>query len=370
MFQKGLKNVVAAETAISLVDGEQGRLIYRGYAAKELALNFSFEEIAYLIWYGYLPGDHEKQRISELLKNNRALPSHVSECIQLLPCNMEMMSQIRTAISALGTEEFGWKPTVEQAIRLTAAIPTITAMIYRKINGEEMIEPNMEFSHVENYLYMLTGKRPSPSHTKALEAYMILTMEHGMNASTFAARVVASTESDMVSAVTGAIGAMKGPLHGGAPTGVIDMLNGITKKEEAETWIRQKLEKKEYLMGFGHRVYRTRDPRAEALSEITKRIGADDPWLELASYVETLAVQLLDEYKPGRRLNTNVEFYAAAVMRAVNMAPSLFTPTFTVSRMVGWTAHTIEQSMDNTIFRPEAKYVGKQPTENEGSLKA
>jgi citrate synthase len=211
---------------------------------------------------------------------------------------------------------------------------------------------------------MLTGKRHSSALIRALEGYMILTMEHGMNASTFTSRVVSSTESDMVSAVTGAIGAMKGPLHGGAPTGVIDMLNEISNKEVAEIWIRQKLERKENLMGFGHRVYRTRDPRAEALSEITKQIGADDEWLELAYYVEKLAVQLLEEYKPGRRINTNVEFYAAAVMKAIDMSPSLFTPTFTVSRMVGWTAHVIEQSLNNTIFRPEAKYIGKQSVEH------
>ncbi|CRK82986.1 citrate synthase I [Neobacillus massiliamazoniensis] len=363
MISKGLKNVVAAETAISLVDGEKGRLIYRGYNAKELALQYSFEEIAYLIWYGFLPNDHEKQMISESLKNNRELPSYVYQLIQTLPCDMEIMSQIRTVVSALGTKEFGWKPTVEQAIRLTAVIPVITAAIYRKVNGEKIILPNRELGHVENYLYMLTGKRHSFALIRALEGYMILTMEHGMNASTFTSRVVSSTESDMVSAVTGAIGAMKGPLHGGAPTGVIDMLNEISNKEDAEIWIRQKLERKENLMGFGHRVYRTRDPRAEALSEITKQIGADDEWLELAYYVEKLAVQLLEEYKPGRRINTNVEFYAAAVMKAIDMSPSLFTPTFTVSRMVGWTAHVIEQSLDNTIFRPEAKYIGKQTVE-------
>ncbi len=211
---------------------------------------------------------------------------------------------------------------------------------------------------------MLTGELPSFTHVKALEAYMILTMEHGMNASTFTSRVVSSTESDMVSAVTGAIGAMKGPLHGGAPTGVIDMLNEIKEKENAERWIRRKLEKKEYLMGFGHRVYKTRDPRAEVLSTICQRIGQDDAWLNLAGYVEKMAILLLNEYKPGRKLYTNVEFYAAAVMKALNMSPDLFTPTFTVSRMVGWAAHVIEQSLDNTIFRPEAKYIGNRPVEN------
>lgn len=360
MIQRGLKNVVAAETSISLVDGENGQLIYRGYNAKELALNYSFEEITYLLWYGRLPNEKEEQDFSTLLKNYRNFPAYMYQVINALPNDMDMMSQIRTAVSALGTKEFSWKPTIEQAIRLTAVIPTITAMIYRRVNGKGMILPNKQLDHVANYLYMLTGNFPSFAHTKALEAYMILTMEHGMNASTFASRVVSSTESDMVSAVTGAIGAMKGPLHGGAPTGVIDMLNEIKEKENAEAWIRQKLERKEHLMGFGHRVYKTRDPRAEALSAITKHIGKNDAWLDLASFVEELAVQLLSEYKPGRKLYTNVEFYAAAVMRAIDMSPSLFTPTFTVSRMVGWTAHIIEQSLDNTIFRPEAKYVGNQ----------
>ncbi|MDQ6600683.1 citrate synthase/methylcitrate synthase [Bacillus salipaludis] len=361
MLQRGLKNVVAAETSISLVDGENGQLIYKGYDVKELVLNYSFEEITYLLWYGYLPNKEEQHQFSVLLKNNRSLPSYVYQVIEALPNDMDMMSQIRTAVSAFGGKEFTWKPNIEQAIRLTAAIPSITAMIYRKINGEETVPPHLELNHVENYLYMLTGKVPSIKHAKALEAYMILTMEHGMNASTFTARVVSSTESDMVSAVTGAIGAMKGPLHGGAPTGVIDMLNEIKEKENTERWIRRKLENKEYLMGFGHRVYKTRDPRAEVLSTICQRIGQDDPWLHLAGYVEKIAIQLLEEYKPGRKLYTNVEFYAAAVMKAIDMPPELFTPTFTVSRMVGWTAHVIEQSIDNTIFRPEAKYIGNQP---------
>lgn len=364
MLQRGLKNVVAAETSISLVDGENGKLIYRGFDVKELVLNYSFEEITYLLWHGCLPNNEEHDQISVLLRNNRGLPPYVYQVIEALPNEMDMMSQIRTAVSALGVKEFKDKPNIEQAIRLTAAIPTITAMIYRKINGKEIVQPKMELNHVRNYLYMLTGKIPSSIHAKALEAYMILTMEHGMNASTFASRVVSSTESDMVSAVTGAIGAMKGPLHGGAPTGVIDMLNEIKEKENAERWIRQKLEKKEYLMGFGHRVYKTRDPRAEVLSTICQRIGQGDAWLNLAGYVEKMAISLLNEYKPGRKLYTNVEFYAAAVMKAMGMSPDLFTPSFTVSRMVGWTAHIIEQSLDNTIYRPEAKYVGNQLVEN------
>ncbi|MFD3448743.1 citrate synthase [Microbacteriaceae bacterium 4G12] len=357
-MQKGLKGVVAAETAISFIDGNKGILIYRGYAAKDLALQFSFEEVAYLLWYGYLPNENERLMVTKALQAARNLPAYVYEVIDSLPTELNMMNRIVTAVSALGSNDFQGKPTIEQAIRLTAAVPVIVAALHRKDEGKERIEPSMTLNHVENYLYMLTGEVPSSVHAKALETYMILTMEHGMNASTFAARVISSTESDIVCAVSGAIGALKGPLHGGAPTGVIDMLNEIQTPDRAEAWLRYKLEHKERIMGFGHRVYKTRDPRAEALQAITTEIGQDDPWLNLAGYVETKAIQLLDEYKPGRKLYTNVEFYAAAVMRAVQMDPSLFTPTFTASRTVGWTAHIIEQLEDNTIFRPEAQYIG------------
>lgn len=276
-------------------------------------------------------------------KSNISFLHYVYQVIEALPYDMDMMSQIRTAVSAMGVREFSWKPTIDQAIRLSAVIPTITAMIYRRVNGKGMILPDMKLDHVANYLFMLTGNLPSNTHEKALEAYMILTMEHGINASTFTSRAISSTESDMVSAVTGAIGAMKGPLHGGAPTGVIDMLNEIKEKENAERWIRRKLENKEYLMGFGHRVYKTCDPLSEVLSAICQRIGQDDPWLHLAGYVVKMAIQLLEEYKPGRKLYTNVEFYAVAVMKAIDVPPELFTPTFTVSRMVGWTAHINRQ---------------------------
>jgi citrate synthase len=272
---------------------------------------------------------------------------------------MDMMSVLRTAVSSLGTTDHGWKPTIEEAIELTAKIPTIISFRFRDLLGLDPIEPNDEFDHVKNYLYMLTGSEPSASHVKALESYMILTMEHGMNASTFTSRVVASSESDMISAVAGAIGTMKGPLHGGAPTEVISMLDEIKVKENVDAWLRSKLASGERIMGFGHRVYKTKDPRALALKEITSQIGGDDPWLELANYLERRAIELLEEYKPGRKLYTNVEFYAAAIMKAIQLDPSLFTPTFTASRIVGWTAHVLEQADDNTIYRPDAHYTGE-----------
>jgi citrate synthase len=361
MIQKGLKGVVAAETKLSFIDGEKGILIYRGHEAKHLALNYSFEEVAYLLWYGTLPKQEELRSLKEKMASARKLPSYIMDIIDALPPEIEMMEVLRTAVSALGTNKYGWKPEIEQGIQLTAIIPTIIAYRDRKMNGLIPIAPRADLDHVENYLNMLKGEKPSVSSLKALEAYMILTMEHGMNASTFTARVISSTESDMVSAIAGAIGAMKGPLHGGAPTGIISMLDEIQSEDNAEPWLRAKLANNERIMGFGHRVYKARDPRADALSSITKTISKDDHWLALANFVEKKAIQLLEEYKPGRRLYTNVEFYAAAVMKAIGMEPKLFTPTFSASRAVGWSAHVLEQSVDNTIYRPEADYTGFFP---------
>ncbi|MGE8203483.1 citrate synthase/methylcitrate synthase [Heyndrickxia sp. NPDC080065] len=361
MIQHGLKGVIAAETAISYIDGQKGHLVYRGHEAREIALKYTFEEAAYFLWYGVLPTGDEVKDLDKKLKANRVLPENIQSIIHHLPNDMELMSVIRTVISSMGDSGFKWKPTIDEAIQLTAVIPTIIAYWKRKASGLPPVKPNEQYGHVENYLYMLTGEKPSKVHVKALETYMILTLEHGMNASTFSARVTVSTESDMVSAITSAIGTMKGPLHGGAPSDVTKMLNEIGKKEYAEKWLRAKLEKGERLMGFGHRVYKTKDPRALALREKALEVGQDDPWLALALHVEQTAIRLLEEYKPGRNLYTNVEFFAAAVMRSINMEDDLFTPTFTASRIVGWTAHVLEQAERNVLFRPESQYIGQLP---------
>jgi citrate synthase len=357
----GLEGVIAAETEISLVDGEAGRLVYRGYWAKDVALQYHFEEVAYLLWYGRLPNQEELNKLKQLMKNKRELPSYIKYLLDGLPIDMEMMSVLRTVVSALGKEDYKWPSTFDQAIEITAILPTAIAYRYHQINKTSFVPPCEDLDHVANYLYMLNGKRPESVHIRALNAYLILTMEHGMNASTFAARVVCSTESDLASAVCGAIGAMKGPLHGGAPSGVIEMLNKIGDKSNAESWIRNVLEQGQRLMGFGHRVYKTEDPRAEALRLVTAQLSAEDPWFDLANHVENTAIRLLEEYKPGRKLYTNVEFYAAAVMRAIGMPTSLFTPTFTASRVVGWTAHVLEQAGHNRLFRPQSEYVGRIP---------
>lgn len=358
MIHYGLKGVIAAETKISHVDGEKGQLIYRGYEIGEVTKAYSFEETAYLLWNGEFPTNRQLSELKASLIDNRELSSYLIDLIRSLPDDMNMMSVLRTVISAEGRGNYGWKPTIEQAIRITAMTPTIIAYRKRHLEGKIFILPKPELNHVENYLYMLNGEVPLKAHVHALETYMILTMEHGMNASTFSARVTASTESDLVSAITSAIGTMKGPLHGGAPSEVISLLNEVHEQGDAEKVIRNKLNRGEKLMGFGHRIYKTVDPRSVALKSKLLAFSGEDGWLDLSMKVEKLGVQILEEVKPGRSLYTNVEFYAAAIMKAVQMESDLFTPTFTASRIVGWSAHILEQAENNVIFRPQSKYIG------------
>lgn len=357
--QRGLKGVVAAETSIAEVDGSNGRLVYRGYEIRDIASTYSFEEVAHLLWFGELPSVEQLEKFKSTFASNRYLTQTMEKVLSVLPSDMDMMSVIRTVISSAGNQSMTWKPSVEDAMKLTAVIPTIIAYRKRILEGKEQIAPCLKLTHVENYLYMLDGNPASPEHIRALETYMILTMEHGMNASTFSARVTASTESDLVSAVTSAIGTMKGPLHGGAPAEVIVLLDELNEVEDKKSYLRDKIIAGEKLMGFGHRVYKTHDPRSITLKETLSELIGKDRWLDLALEVENAAIDALEELKPGRGLYTNVEFYAAAIMKAINMDSSLFTPSFTASRMVGWTAHVLEQAEDNVIYRPMSRYVGK-----------
>ncbi|WP_019533273.1 citrate synthase/methylcitrate synthase [Paenibacillus ginsengihumi] len=364
----GLEGVVAADTEIGHVNGQEGELVYQGYWAKDLAVRHSFEEVAYLLWYGKLPGARELDDFQSRLAQERRLTPELRRLLEAMPADAPVMSALISAAAAMNREEEG-PPSVEQAVRLTAMLPVAIAYRYRRANGlgwPEDAGAAGEASadregHVAHYLRLLFGRPAAEAHVRAMNAYMILAMEHGLNASTFAGRVVASTGSDMFSAVAASIGAMKGPLHGGAPSGVIRLLEEIGTEDRAESYMRKLLERGERLMGFGHRVYKTLDPRAEALREVAAALAGSDPWLDLARHTEQTAIRLLAEYKPGRRLFTNVEFYAAAVMRAVQMPPELFTPTFTAARVVGWTAHVLEQSRNNRIFRPESVYVGPMP---------
>ncbi|TDF92325.1 citrate synthase/methylcitrate synthase [Paenibacillus piri] len=361
----GLDGIVAAETDISLVDGEQGHLIYRGYWAKDLAVSKEYEEAAYLLWFGELPDEARLESVRNSLQSKRELPDRIRKLLEALPATMPVMNVLQVATAAMSDDTPAWPPTIGQAVELTALLPTIVTYWHRKQLGLPAIEPDARLGHTANFLYMLTGERPNPAHVKALNAYLVLGMEHGMNASTFASRVVLSTQSDMASAVSAAIGAMKGPLHGGAPSEVIAMLDAIGSKDHAEAWIRGVLGRGEKLMGFGHRVYKTRDPRAEALREVTEALSGNDPWFDLAVQTEQIAVALLEEYKPGRRLYANVEFFAAAIMRAIALPTALFTPAFTVARVVGWTAHLLEQAEINRIFRPQSVYTGPQPEQQQ-----
>lgn len=363
VYKKGLEGVVAAETAIGLVNGEKGHLVYRGYWAKDLAINNSFEEVAYLIWYGHLPNEKELKEFALKMKEYREIPSYLRNILNLLPKNMDIMSVARTAISALGDKKFSWPPSIDEAMKLTSILPSIIAYKYRLDNNEKFIEPNPALDHVSNFIYMIDGNLPSKAFAKALNAYFVLTIEHGMNASTFSSRVVTSTESEMISGICAAIGAMKGPLHGGAPSEVLQMLNEIGTVENIEPWIRDKMENGEKIMGFGHRVYKTRDPRAEALKIVSKELTGESKWFNLALEMEKKSIELLEEYKPGRKLYTNVEFFAAAVLKGINLPKELFTPAFTSSRIVGWTAHILEQSENNRIFRPQSDYIGDLPKE-------
>jgi citrate synthase len=361
----GLEGVVAAETDIGLVDGEKGYLIYRGYWAKELAVNYTYEEVAHLLWYGELPDARELDMLKTRLIEGRALPAPIRALLAAIPAEVPMMGVLQAVTAALtdfGDSGSAWPPTSSQAERLTALMPTIIAYRYRTLQGLEPVEPNPALDHAANYLYMLTGAVPQEAHAKALTAYLILGMEHGMNASTFSARVTLSTQSDLFAAVSAAIGTMKGPLHGGAPSEVIAMLEEIGTKENAEPWLRNVLENGGRLMGFGHRIYKTKDPRAVALRIVTETLTGDTDAFELALHVEQTAIRLLEQYKPGRRLYTNVEFFAAAIMTAIKLPTELFTPTFTAARVVGWTAHCLEQASINRIFRPQSVYTGPMPT--------
>jgi citrate synthase len=266
------------------------------------------------------------------------------------------MDVLRTAVSAFGAEAIQGKPTLDQAIALTERFPLILAAFHRIRKGLEPLEAHPEIGYAANYLYLLTGQMPKEEHVKALDAYLVLLADHGMNASTFAARVIASPESDIASSVVGAIGALKGPLHGGAPSKVKEMLDAIGTEDKAEGWMRDALARGDRLMGFGHRVYKTEDPRAEELREMARI--ADPQQFALARKVEELGLALLEEQKPGRRLYTNVEFYSAVGLAAVGLPGDMFTPTFAASRIAGWTAHVLEQAANNRLIRPEAEYTG------------
>ena len=290
----------------------------------------------------------------------RALPEAALATIKAMPADANPMDALRTGASAVGAAlPISGKATYEQAVALTARFPTIVAAFDRLRKGKQPIAPRNDLGHAANYLYMLTGEVPPENHVKSLDTYLVLLADHGMNASTFTARVIASTESDIASAIVGAIGALKGPLHGGAPALVMDMLEQIGTAENVKPWMDNALANHQKLMGFGHRVYKTTDPRAEILREMARQ-SSTPAFFALARTAEEYGIAELNRRKPDQRLYTNVEFYSAAVLNSVGLDRDLFPTTFAISRVGGWTAHVLEQMVGNRLIRPQSEYVGPQ----------
>ncbi len=353
----GLEGIVAATTSISNVDGQAGRLVYRGYDIHDLAHSTTFEEIAYLLWFGHLPTRNELTDLQHRLLEQRQLSPELLSLLRSIPPDTAPMDVLRTVVSAWGMyASIQGQPTTEQAIALTARFPLLLAAFHRLRQGLEILEARPDLGYAANYLYLLTGQEPSAEHIRGLDAYLVMLADHSMNASTFTARVVTSTASDLASAVVAAISALKGPLHGGAADKAQEMLTAIGTAANAEPWIRATLNSGGRLMGFGHRAYKTTDPRAEELREMARH--ADPVGFTFARHVEELAVSILAEVKPGRRLYTNVDFYSAVLLSSVGIPIDLFTPTFAVARIAGWTAHILEQAANNRLIRPIAEYTG------------
>jgi citrate synthase len=358
-FVAGLEDVVAAETRLSGVEGEAGELIIGGFPVEELAGRASFEETVYLLWHDALPDPRQLADFRGEIAGRRELPPATLDLLRAVASEkVPVMDALRMAAGTVspGTDE-------EEALALVARLPTIVAAYSRMLEGEEPVVPDPKLGHAANYLYMLTGEVPGAEFTRALDTYLTTVSDHGMNASTFAARVIVATRSDFVSAVVGAIGALKGPLHGGAPGPALDVVFEIGDARRAEAYLREKLGRGERLMGFGHRIYRVRDPRADVLAAAAERLyttDGDKELYELALDVEQTALSLLAEHKPGRNLQTNVEFYTALLLHGLGLPAQLFTPTFAAGRVAGWTAHCFEQRALDRLIRPQSLYVGSR----------
>jgi citrate synthase len=358
---RGLEGVVALDTELSYINGQEGELLYRGYDIKDLAKNASFEEVAYLLWNGELPTQSQLDELNAQLRAERAVPDAVIEHLRHhTPKDANPMSALRTATSMLAdfdadTESQDADANYRNAIRLTAKMPTIVAAFDRIRQGKEPVAPKGEGSMAFDFLYMLNDEEPGEAAEAIMDAALVLHAEHGLNASTFTARVIGSTLSDMYSAVTGAIGALKGPLHGGANVKVMQTLQDIKASGKTPAvYVQEKLDAKEKIMGFGHRVYKTYDPRAIILRDMLEDLSdekGDRYWYETSK-------TMMDQVQDAKGLYPNVNFFSASVYYLLGIAPDLFTPIFAISRITGWTAHLLEQWSENRLIRPRAEYVG------------
>jgi len=355
----GLEGVVAAQSSISDVNGEEGKLIYAGYDIHDLAQHATFEEVIYLLWNGKLPTSSELDQLKSQLSSETSLPAEVIELIRWIPKTANPMEMLRTVVSGLGLydpdgADNSLEANVRKAVRLTAKFPTIVTTFQRVRNGQEPVHPLEGLSLAGNFLYTLNGKEPDDIATRTMDVAFVLHADHELNASTFAARVTAATLSDIYSAIVSAIGTLKGPLHGGANEGVIKNLLEIGSVEGVEAWVKNAFANKQKIMGFGHRVYRTVDPRATHLAEMSRKLGertGETKWYEMSRRMEEVVMR-------EKHLNANVDFYSASTYYALGVPTDLFTPIFACSRISGWTAHVLEQFRNNRLIRPRAEYVG------------
>lgn len=361
-INQGLAGIVAFSTTKSFIDGEKGELIYAGYTIETLAENASFEEVCFLLWNDRLPKEQELQEVTGKLQKSRSLPEPVIQYIKETSDTAEPMSVLRTAVSMLADSyevqtDREKEHRINKAISITAKMPTIIAAFDRVRNGKEIVEPLDKNSTAFNFLYMLNGEEPGEQAEKTMDLCLILHAEHGMNASTFTGRAICSTESDMFSAVTGSIGALKGPLHGGANQAVMNMLLEIDEQgDDPVEYIKQRLQGKEKIMGFGHRVYKTMDPRARLLRKESKRLSKETGHEKLYEWSESI----LETMKSEKDIDPNVDFFSATVYYSMGIKPDLYTCIFAMSRVSGWTGHYIEQAENNRLVRPRALYTGKK----------
>ena len=356
------ENVFVAQTKLSDIDGKVGRLIIGGFALQDIALQAQYEEMVYLLWYGKLPTKTELDSFTHKLAQHRQLNKTTLDILQQAANHsLSVIEAIRLGVDSLSLE----LDTNDQqltAITILAATPAIVATYWRLLKKLAPVAPDPTLHHAANFLYQLNGKKPTEAEARALEIYLNATIEHGFNASTFTARVIVSTQSDFLSAIVGAIGALKGPLHGGAPGPALQMVFEIGSADRAEKYLQEKLQAGERLMGFGHRVYKTRDPRADVLAQAAKALyqeGKDQQFYQLAMTVEQIALRLLKAHKPDRPLYTNVEFYTALLLHGLHIDEALFTPIFTISRTGGWLANCFEQSATGRLIRPSSTYIGE-----------
>jgi citrate synthase len=365
---RGLKGVVVTETGIGDVRGGEGFYHYRQYSAVDLARHRPVEDVWRLLIDGELPASAaERGAFCDEIRPLWAIPKATADALPAIARTTEHpLNGLRTALS-MAAEERGCRPLYDlkpherraDALFVAAVTPTILTALHRLRAGQQPVGPRDDLDYAANYLWMLTGREPSGEHAAAIRRYLISTIDHGFNASTFTARVIASTGADMGACIAGAIGALSGPLHGGAPSRALDLLNEIGAASRARAVVAGKVTRGERIMGFGHAVYTTRDPRSEMLKETAQGLGG--PLADLAVQVEQTVVDVLAELKPGRHLYANVEYYAGVVMALCGVPPEMFTPTFASSRVIGWSANVLEQAEDPKIIRPSARYVGPPP---------